>query len=170
LKPVNLATGASLFIVVVWVVFKALDVEFDDKDCNAALSVAAYVSLLCTITFISRTAIPQRFSLLFLLVAIFASIPLVLLRLLSEGDNYPPYHREKVADNLTCLINEWGEPMDQHGRRARLQRRWIALPFLHRTVATMVAVTSDPWPQKPPTCEEALDLYRSGETLKVVER
>jgi hypothetical protein len=95
---------------------------------------------------------------------------MTLLMALSEGDNYPPYHREKVADNLTCLINEWGEPMDPHGRTATLQKQWAALPFLHRTVATMVIVTSDPWPKQPPTCGEVQSLYRSGEARKVVNR
>jgi hypothetical protein len=39
-----LLTGASLFIVAIWVVFKALDVAFDNESCNGALSITAYIS------------------------------------------------------------------------------------------------------------------------------
>ena len=161
--------ATTVGVLCIWVLSEATNTYlFHDFD-NIVVSILAYIAVcLLGAQTRHRKGFFARLLHFAIVTAIIFGPAIIFTRSTSQStDEYAPHHIERLAGNLTCYVNYWGEPMFKQGQRVILRQTLGPIPILQRKVSTVI-VESSGFSEGFFTCQDALALYRAGETYKYI--
>lgn len=76
----------------------------------------------------------------------------------------PPFRTERMPGGLLCSVTSWGYAFSSSGYRVQLHRRWDAVPFVQREVASVSIDETDEAEPQTASCESVFASYKQSTT------